>query len=115
MHKTVPLLSQVMLFLFILVLTALPARGGSDEQGMSSADTLYVKGLVRSVTAADNTLTIRPNKGKKITVIVDPLTEFKGFYKLEDLEKRQIIEVWYRPGPTGNTAIKIVRPMELGC
>lgn len=115
MHKTVSLLSQVMLLLVTLVLTALPVSAGSEEQGMSSADTIFVKGLVRSVTAADNTLTIRPNKGQRITVTVDPLTEFKGFYKLEELQKRQIIEVWYRPGPSGNMAIKIVRPLELGC
>ena len=85
------------------------------EEGVSSQEYLFVKGMVRSVSLTDQSLTIQQKKGPNITVLITPETELEGFYKLEDLELRKTIKAWYRPEENGNRALKIEKPLETGC
>lgn len=103
-------------FLLLLwVLLYAPVLGAQFEEEVSTQEYLFVKGIIRSVSTEDQTITIKQKKGPKITVSIGQETLFEGFYKLEELKARQKIKAWYRPGEPRNTALKILKPLELGC
>jgi hypothetical protein len=54
-------------------------------------------------------------KGPRVTIRVNPDTEFEGVRKIEDLQARQVIKVWYRPQQDGNIGLKILRLPDMGC
>lgn len=111
-------LRHLYLLLFMLLslfLAQTPIFAEEYQEDVSNKDYLYVKGLVRSISPEQGLLTITPRDGHNITVILDSKTEFKGFFKLEELKIRQSVKVWYRPEKDRNIALKILKPMELGC
>jgi len=85
------------------------------EEDVSSGDYLYLKGMVHSVSLTDNSLKVEQRNGPRITIRIDPETEFEGVGKLGELQARQVIKVWYRPEQDGNTGLKILRLPDLGC
>ena len=101
-------------FGLILFQTA-PIAAAVYEEDVSTGDYLYLKGMVRSVSAADKSMVIDQKKGPRVTIRVGPATEFEGIGKLEDLKASQVIKVWYRPGQDGNLGLKILRLPDLGC
>ncbi len=74
-----------------------------------------MQGIIRSVSPDEQTMTIKQKKGPTISVIIDENTVFEGFYKLTELKRRQKIKVWYKPEKDNNKALKILKPLELGC
>lgn len=102
-------------FLFCWILLYAPVHGSQFEEEISTQEYLFVKGIIHSVSTEDQTITIKQKKGPKITVSIIQETIFEGFYKLEELKVRQNIKGWYRPEEPKNTALKILKPLELGC
>lgn len=101
--------------LILLVFRAASLSAAGYEEDVSSREYLYLKGMVHSVSIADSSLKIEQRDGPRITVRVSPETVFEGVGKLEELQARQIIKVWYRPEQDGNTGLKILRLPDLGC
>jgi hypothetical protein len=88
-----------------------------DTTGMTlEHDFLLVEGKVSSVSIESNELTVKPNKGKKVMVLVDSETIFLGeAASLLDIEKRQKVKVWYLTEGERNRAIKVEKIPKLGC
>jgi hypothetical protein len=104
-----------LLFLPCWLLFAALLHGAQFDEEVSTQDYLFVKGIIRSVSPEDQTLTLKQKKGPNISFSIDKDTVFEGFYKLTELKRRQKIKVWYRPQQTKNRALKILKPLELGC
>ena len=105
-----------LLFLLCWLLFAAPLHGGGQfEDEVSTQEYLFVKGMIRSVSPADQTLTLKQKKGPNISFSIDKDTVFEGFYNLTELKRRQKIKVWYQPKQKKNRASKILKPLELGC
>jgi hypothetical protein len=85
------------------------------EEEITTQNYLYIKGMVNSVSLQNQTVSIQQNKGIRIIIFVNKETEFKGFGKIEELQNRQEVKVWYRPSQAGNIGLKIIRLPELGC
>lgn len=94
---------------------SIPLFAAQYTEESSTQEYLFVKGMLRDVSPANQTITIQPKDGPRITVFADVTTEFKGFRKLDELQKRQEIKIWYRQEQRGNIGLKIFKPMELGC
>lgn len=99
----------------LLLLQTVPLSAALYEEEVSTGQYLYLKGMVRSVSAADKSLVLKQMKGPSITIRVTPATEFEGVRRFEDLKDRQVIKVWYQPGPDGNLGLKIQRLPDMGC
>jgi len=102
-------------FCCCLLLFAAPLFGAQYDEEMSTEEYLFVKGIVKSVSVDDQTLTLKQNKGPAISFFLDEDTLLEGFYHLSDLKPRQKIKVWYLPKEPKNKALKILKPLELGC
>ena len=108
------LVSFVFLCFWLMLSTPLSAAGLYEED-VSSQDYLFVKGMIHTISSEARSITIQQKKGPKIKLRISPDTEFEGVKKYEELQVRQVIKVWYRPEPGGNTALKIVKTPDLGC
>jgi len=104
-------------FLIVLGLLcfALPLHGAQFEEEVSTQDYLFVEGIIKSVSPEKQTIELKQKKGPTISVSIDEKTVFEGFYKLTELKRRQKIKVWYQPEQENNKALKILKPLELGC
>jgi len=105
--------SCLLLGLWLLPADRLAAMQYNED--VSSQDYLFVKGMVRSVSSKNQAITLEQKKGPDIVVTVNPETELVGVGKYEELQVRQVIKVWYRPGQGGNSALKIIKLPDLGC
>jgi hypothetical protein len=103
------------LFLLCLLLFAPTLHGAQFEEEVSTEECLFVKGIIRSVSIENQTVTLKQKKGPNISFSVDQDTVFEGFYELTELKIRQNIKVWYQPNKQGNRALKILKPLKLGC
>lgn len=109
------LLYSCFLFLLYWLLFAAPLYGAPFEEEVSTQEYLFVKGMIRSVSSEDQTITVKQKKGPNISFSIDKDTVFEGFYNLTELKRRQKIKVWYQPKQKKNRASKILKPLELGC
>lgn len=96
-------------------LLAAPLYGAQFEEDVSTGEYLFAKGIIRSVSSEDQTVTLKLKEGSTITLSIDKNTVFEGFYKLTELKIRQKLKVWYQPNGQENRALKILKPLELGC
>lgn len=97
-----------------LAVPAVILAAAPTEQGSSTKE-LVEKGLVRSVSAADQTLVLSKKGGKTAEIVIDSQTVFVGFSKLKELQPKDRVKVWYRDDPTQKTATKVEKLPELGC
>lgn len=102
-------------FLFGILLLAVPAHGAQFEEEVSTDEYLFVKGMVQSISVEEQKLTLKQKNGEKISISIGEDTLFEGFYKITELQLRQKIKVWYQPKGEENKALKILKPLELGC
>ncbi|MGB3225015.1 MAG: hypothetical protein WBB23_19610 [Desulforhopalus sp.] len=102
-------------FLFFVLLLAVPVHGAQFEEDVSTDEYLFVKGIVQSISLEEQKLTLKQKNGEKISFSIGEDTILEGFYKLTELPLRQKIKVWYKPKGQENKALKILKPLELGC
>ncbi len=108
-------------FLAILLLVALsllPAAAlfaGEYVEDGSNPEYVYIKGMVHSTAPDDHTVTVRPRIGPRIIMVINPGTELVGVKSLDNLQVKQVVKAWYKPGEKGNDALKIIRLPDLGC
>ncbi len=106
---------------FILILTIVPifpfSPGHTDElfEEMSTEQMTYIRGLVSRVSLENMEIAVRPAKGKRVVISIDPDTLLEGVSQIDELEKKQQVKVWYSIEENGNKAIKIKKMMDLGC
>lgn len=103
------------LFLFCILLLAVPVHGAQFEEEVSTDEYLFVKGIVQSISPEERKLTIKQKSGEKITIIIGEDALLEGFYRLNELQLRQKVKVWYKPKGQDNKALKILKPLDLGC
>jgi hypothetical protein len=100
---------------FCLLLFSAPLQGAQFEENVSTDDYLFVEGILRSVSPKEQTITIKQKKQPSISFSIDENTIFEGFSELTELQLRQKIKIWYHPEQENNRALKILKPLELGC
>ena len=107
---------RLLFFLCSVMLAASPALWAADyKEDVTGEDYLYVRGKVHAVTPGEQSVTVKPLKGARITIIVEQQTEFSGFNAIEDLQPDKNVKVWYRPTTNGYMGLKIIRLPDLGC
>lgn len=115
------ILRYLILFLTIIPILLFVGPGISFSQenaaGMSmEQDFLVIEGKVSRVSPDSYELTVKPDKGKKIMVEIEPETIFIGdATSLQDIKKRQNVKVWFFSEGGKNKATKIEKIAELGC
>jgi len=82
---------------------------------ISTEERLYVRGLISKVKLENLEISVRPPKGKAITIQFTPETILEGVSGIDKLEKKQQVKVWYVIEDDENRAIKVFKMMELGC
>ena len=107
---------RLLFFLCSLMLALSPALWAADyKEDVTGEDYLYVRGKVQAVTPGERSITVKPMKGPRITIIVEQQTEFSGFKTIESLQPDENVKVWYRPTTNGYMGLKILRLQDLGC
>ena len=107
---------RLLFFLCSLMLAVTPALWAVDyKEDVTGEDYLFVRGKVQAVTPGEQSVTVKPMKGARITIIVEQQTEFSGFNAIEDLQPDKNVKVWYRPTTNGYMGLKIIRLPDLGC
>ena len=107
---------RLLFFLCSLMLAVTPALWAVDyKEDVTGEDYLFVRGKVQAVTPGEQSVTVKPMKGARITVIVEQQTEFSGFKTIESLRPDENVKVWYRPTTNGYLGLKILRLQDLGC
>lgn len=102
-------------FLFCILLLAAPVQAAQFEEEVSTDEYLFVKGMIQSISLEEQKITLKQKNGEKISITIGEDAVFEGFYKLDELQLRQNIKVWYQPKGQGNKALKILKPLDLGC
>jgi hypothetical protein len=111
----------IVLFCTLFCLTILSGwqvvQGNSAElfEEMSTEGMLYTRGLISSVYLDKMQISVRPPKEKRIIITIDPDTIFEGVKRIDELQKKQQVKVWYSPAGDENRAVKIKKMMDLGC
>ena len=81
----------------------------------STDDMMYIRGIVSKVSPEKMQIAVRPLKGKRVIITIDPDTLLEGISQIDELEKKQQVKVWYSILEGTNKAIKIKKMMDLGC
>lgn len=115
LHRFPCLIASCLLFLLGILCLSTPLKAGQFEEDVSSENYLFAKGIIRSISLDTQTITIKVKKGPPIVLLISQDTLFEGFYKLEELQPRDTIKVWYQPGPQENKVLKLLKPLALGC
>ena len=115
MKQRAPLLAFLLLLgaLFLFGVTSIAAEGMYEE--VSTEDMLYLRGLISKVDTDKMQISVRPPKGKRIRITIDPDTLLEGVSQIDEFKKEQQVKVWYSIDNDTNRAIKIKKMMELGC
>ncbi len=82
---------------------------------VSTDRVLFVRGLISGVYDEKMQIAVRPLKGKRIVISIGPDTLLEGVSRLDELEKKQQVKIWYSTEDNGNKALKIIKIMDLGC
>ena len=115
MKERVFLVLPALLLGFLLLFESSPLAAEAMFEEMSTEDMLYVRGLVSKVDTAKMQISVKPAKGKRIRITIDPDTQLDGVSQIDEFEKEQQVKVWYSIDNDINRAIKIKKMMELGC
>jgi hypothetical protein len=111
----------IVLFCTLFCLTILsgwqvpPGNSAELFEEMSTEGLLYTRGLISSVSLDKMQIAVRPPKDKRIVITIDPDTIFEGVKRIDELQKKQQVKVWYSPADDQNKAVKIKKMMDLGC
>ena len=105
------------LFLGLLLVAEWNTVFAEEGIGGRSVDQEFVlvEGKVRSIAIDDGTITVKPNKGKKVVVIIEPTTAYTGDSSLGEIKKNDVVKVWYVVDGENNIAIKVEKLPDLGC
>ena len=115
MENMTRLISSFLVLVLLSGWPVLPAHADDQFEEMSTKDMLYVRGLVSSVSVEKMQLAVRPPKSERIVITLDPDTVLEGFERIDELEKKQQVKIWYSPAGSENRAVKIKKMMDLGC
>ena len=99
----------------VLLVAATVLWAADYKEDVAGEDYLFVKGKVHAVTPGEQSVTVKPMKGARITIIVEQQTEFSGFKSAEDLHPGENVKAWYRPTTKGHLGLKIIKLPDLGC
>ncbi len=115
MKKTGALLG-LLLILSLSPIFPHPSGHTSDfYEETSTDDMIYMRGIVSRVSPEEMQIAVRPLKGKRVVITIDPDTLLEGISQIDELEKKQQVKVWYSIQEETNKAIKIKKMMDLGC
>ena len=115
MKKTGALLG-LLLILSISPVFPNPSGHASDFfEETSSDEMIYIRGIISKVSLEEMQIAVRPLKGKRVVITIDPDTILEGISQVDELDKKQQVKVWYSIEEEKNKAIKIKKMMDLGC
>jgi hypothetical protein len=101
-------------YMFLLLPHIVLAQEGSEGRSVDQ-EFVFVQGKARAISLENGTITVKPNKSKKIKIVIDAATTFKGASSLKDIEKANRVKVWYVLDGEDKKAVKIEKLPELGC
>lgn len=115
MKQRVPLLAFLLLLGALFLFGAASSAAEAMYEEVSTEDMLYLRGLISKVDIDKMQISVRPPKGKRIRITIDPDTLLEGVSQIDEFEKEQQVKVWYSIDNDTNRAVKIKKMMELGC
>lgn len=115
MKQRAPLLALFLLVGALFIFGVKPITAEEMYEEVSTENMLYVRGLISKVDTDKMQISVRPPKGKRIRITIDPDTLLEGVSQIDEFEKEQQVKVWYSLETDTNRAIKIKKMMELGC
>jgi len=119
MMNDVKKISSVLCTLFFLIILSgfQVSKGNAADlfEEMSTEDTLYIRGIISSVSLEKMQIAVRPPKSGRIIIRIDPDTILEGVKQIDELAKKQQVKIWYSPAGSANRAVKIKKMMDLGC
>ena len=92
-----------------------PVNAADLLEEMSTEDTIYIRGIISSVSPEKMQIAVRPPKSDRIVITIGPDTVLEGVKQIDELVKKQQVKIWYSPATSKNRAVKIKKIMELGC
>jgi len=105
----------VVVFGYIVFLPHIVPAQESLEGRSADQEFVLIEGKARNISLENNTITVKPNKGKKIKIVLDLATTFKGASSLKDIQKPNLVKVWYILDGENKRALKIEKMPDLGC
>lgn len=115
LKKTVSILGIALLITVCPLFTLPPGHANSLFEEVSTDSIMFVRGLISSGYDENMQIAVRPLKGKRVVISIGPDTLLEGASRLDELEKKQQVKVWYSIENDGNRALKIIKMMDLGC
>ena len=115
MKRRGPLLALLLLVGTLFLFGGKPITAEELYEEISTENMLYLRGLISKVDTDKMRISVRPPKGKRIRITIDPDTLLEGVSQIDEFEKEQQVKVWYSIEDDTNRAIKIKKMMELGC
>lgn len=115
MNERIYRLLPALVVVFLLIAGAGPIKANEQSEEVSSKDMLYVRGLVSKVYTDQMQISVKPAKGDRIRITIDPDTQLEGVSQIDEFAKEQQVKVWYSIDNGTNRAIRIKKMMELGC
>lgn len=114
------LTTKAVLILFAAMTVLFMASACVRSQAHANPETpaekfLVVKGKIKEISYADKTFVVKPNKGPTVQIIFTDRTTFVGFSSMEEITRKQPVQVWYFTNGESNLAVKIEKMPELGC
>ena len=95
--KAKGLLALALVFMLLMAAGCVSSQNSAKAEAELAAQGIFiVKGKMKAVSLADNTITIRPKKGGKVTVGFNSETAFKGVASAGEIEKDQPLKILYK-------------------
>lgn len=86
--------------------------GGAATTGID--EVVSVRGLIESV-ADDGSIAVRSAKGERVVVSVGPETVLDGMRRIDELERKRQVKIWYTVFDGRRDAVRIELIPDLGC
>ncbi len=87
----------------------------SEASTLPGEDLLTLQGIVRRVSAENNTFTVKISKGKRLQIVFSSQTKTIGLPSPAILKKGERVKVWFIRTVEENRAVKVELLPELGC
>lgn len=115
MKKHCIAIKLILPIVFLLHVSVLPIVAKEAFKEESTKNMLYIRGLVSRVYPEKMEISVKPPKGRRVIITINPDTIMEGVFQIDEFEIEQQVKVWYSTNQGENQAIKVIKMMELGC
>jgi hypothetical protein len=109
---------HVVVFLFVLIsfcFAGFNTALASDDSTSTALQPQEIEGKIIAIDGEHGLVTIRDKERKRHVFSSASNTVFVGFKTLTELEKKQVVTVWYQSNDDGQLAMKIEKKLDAKC